>query len=1051
MLVVALSILGSAHLGAREDAPAARLLHDIPVGVGIYDLEFSAFGSHLAVVDYDGNLTILDAQFEPVHLVPGPSGYREQNPSLRAWNSRIRFTPDERHLLLGNDQESGRLGIFDPRSGIRVGEVRTHSSRITALAVSSSGGYVATASYGEVALWARTGSGRLREIGRLTVDNVRFEDLVFSPDNERLVAAAHGGVFFFRTGPDGIVAAGSLGSNDPGASPGSVNRLAYSPDGRWLALGTERHGIKIIERRGRTYTFVQDVVDPPDGGVFGIAFTPDSTGLFAVHLRESIVTARLNGDEWSFGSSYAPSGVYLDLAVSPEGDAVAAGTLRFRSVRGVLEPVEPVFRVWRIQGVEPSERARIAAILEGRISSVQRGLLTSDVARDILASADPELTAPRDMFETDKEFATRRRELRRHVAVAVRRMTEAYFGLREMRVDDLTTRLSGPLDDRGSYDVERERYTVPLLEVEATLDLPRDAARDLYRNWEDARVRVDRAATVTGYEYYGYALEHPTQRELYPLRMLEDPFTGTRLDPVLSRRPAIAAGPDLVLRDLEITGIYPSLYRSYLERPIGTVTAVNAGQRTISNLVIAVEVPPYTARQAETSVPGSLAIGETASVDFGAAFNRSLLDVAEGDTANAVITASYDSGDERFAKTITVPVRVLNRNAIRWDDDLKVTAFMSVTSPEVLRFANDAVATVDDRVAAAIPRRLQYAVQVFEAVRATGMRYVVDPNSAYETLSQDALSIDFLRFPTETLEFGAGDCDDLSVLYNTLLESVGVPTAFITTPGHLFVAFDTGLTPTDVQRTYSRTEDFIYEKGTAWIPVETTLLGDGFVEAWRAGAVQWRAARAAGTAGFFTSREGWATYEPAPVEHRSQATPAPADAVRTAYQREIDRFREQEVAASRARLEAAIDARREPHARLALRLGILYARYGYEQEARAHFERAISDSASVPALLNLASLLVRQDRPTEAVKYLRRARDIAPEDPRVYLALAVSHVESGEISAARNAFDELTRLRPELARRYPLFSPDATGGAAGRASDGRNGVVEQFLLEEWSE
>ena len=32
----------------------------------------------------------------------------------------------------------------------------------------------------------------------------------------------------------------------------------------------------------------------------------------------------------------------------------------------------------------------------------------------------------------------------------------------------------------------------------------------------------------------------------------------------------------------------------------------------------------------------------------------------------------------------------------------------------------------------------------------------------------------------QTLEYRAGDCDDLSILYSALLESVGVETAFIT-------------------------------------------------------------------------------------------------------------------------------------------------------------------------------------------------------------------------------------------------------------------------------
>jgi hypothetical protein len=58
---------------------------------------------------------------------------------------------------------------------------------------------------------------------------------------------------------------------------------------------------------------------------------------------------------------------------------------------------------------------------------------------------------------------------------------------------------------------------------------------------------------------------------------------------------------------------------------------------------------------------------------------------------------------------------------------------------------------------------------------------VVDPVTPYKKFSQN-LSVDFLQFPNQTLEYKARDCDDLSMLYNALLESVGIKTAFITIP-----------------------------------------------------------------------------------------------------------------------------------------------------------------------------------------------------------------------------------------------------------------------------
>jgi hypothetical protein len=43
------------------------------------------------------------------------------------------------------------------------------------------------------------------------------------------------------------------------------------------------------------------------------------------------------------------------------------------------------------------------------------------------------------------------------------------------------------------------------------------------------------------------------------------------------------------------------------------------------------------------------------------------------------------------------------------------------------------------------------------------------------------------------LYYRGGDCDDLSILYCSLLEVLGLDTAFITVPGHIYAAFDTGI------------------------------------------------------------------------------------------------------------------------------------------------------------------------------------------------------------------------------------------------------------------
>ena len=113
--------------------------------------------------------------------------------------------------------------------------------------------------------------------------------------------------------------------------------------------------------------------------------------------------------------------------------------------------------------------------------------------------------------------------------------------------------------------------------------------------------------------------------------------------------------------------------------------------------------------------------------------------------------------------------------------------------------------------------------------------YVSDPRATTE----------YVQFPNETVKLRGGDCDDLSVCYSSLLESVGIETALVDYKNndeirHVTVLFNTNLTPDDAKLiTENDTKYFIRkdENGAdeVWIPVETTSLTD-FDYAWETGA-----------------------------------------------------------------------------------------------------------------------------------------------------------------------------------------------------------------------
>ena len=75
---------------------------------------------------------------------------------------------------------------------------------------------------------------------------------------------------------------------------------------------------------------------------------------------------------------------------------------------------------------------------------------------------------------------------------------------------------------------------------------------------------------------------------------------------------------------------------------------------------------------------------------------------------------------------------------------------------------------------------------------------ICDHNSA-----ENVAAVDYLQYPRDTLARKSGDCDDLSILYCSLLQALDIDTAFVTTPGHIFAAVALGVAPEDAKRLFA--------------------------------------------------------------------------------------------------------------------------------------------------------------------------------------------------------------------------------------------------------
>jgi tetratricopeptide (TPR) repeat protein len=470
------------------------------------------------------------------------------------------------------------------------------------------------------------------------------------------------------------------------------------------------------------------------------------------------------------------------------------------------------------------------------------------------------------------------------------------------------------------------------------------------------------------------------------------------------------------IEDVRVQSVYPVFYSYYDDHPFGSLSVVNGEESDIRDVRVSFSMGQYMAQPKSCAEFPSLAPGGSATVPLYAIFNDDVLSLTENTRAPGEIIVDFTLLGSRRQARSPIVLQFFHRNAMNWDDDRKAAAFVSPTDPAALWFAKYVSGIVRDRERTNLNRNLQLAIGLFEAERLYGINYVVDPSSSYVEKSTKESAVDYLQYPHQTLFYRGGDCDDLSILFAALLESVGIKTAFITIPGHIYMAFSLEMSETEARSAFFDPSLLIYRGGQAWVPVEITMVKEGFVKAWRVGAKEWIDNQRAGAASFFPMEESWALFAPVGIPDVNPRFSLPAEALTIqAFDESVDRYVAKEI-------DPAVQDHRARHGlqgspESSNELGILYGRYGMLKEAWAQFSlSARTDSAF--AWTNLGNVSFLRKDYTLALSYYRWALTLDPRDSAALLGIARSSYEMERFVEADRAYAELRGTDPDLAAKY---------------------------------
>lgn len=482
---------------------------------------------------------------------------------------------------------------------------------------------------------------------------------------------------------------------------------------------------------------------------------------------------------------------------------------------------------------------------------------------------------------------------------------------------------------------------------------------------------------------------------------------------------------------------FPVLYEYHAEEPIGTVTLINTGTTTLRDVYAEVSTQRFMDWPLSGEVVQQVAPGEEATLNLRALFNSDILDITEGTRIVAAVTVKYQSENGAGEIQRSEPMRIHDRNAIVWDDDRKVAAYVTSRNPEFLSLAADIALSIEDDRITSISQNFQEAMALFEALAERGIAYRVDPSSSYSELS-GGTTVDYVRYPYQTWDNRVGDCDDLSVLYVTLLESAGIPSAFVTTPGHIFAAFQLDVPPDRVSNQFSDTDLLIIDdEGEFWVPVEVTLIDDGFVNAWLSAASTYQQYTATGDADLIITSDAWQVFDPVQSPFDDDLDTIDETNVVASFMTDLDTFRNREISVRRSAWQQQIDdtsTSASSRVRLQNRLGWLYANYGMMDDARTEFETILETTEYGPTLVNLGNICYLEGDYDSAATYYDRALDLNEEYVPALLGMARSSYELGDYEDATAYFESVQEQDPTIAASYSYLRVSTTARASSASS-----------------
>lgn len=480
--------------------------------------------------------------------------------------------------------------------------------------------------------------------------------------------------------------------------------------------------------------------------------------------------------------------------------------------------------------------------------------------------------------------------------------------------------------------------------------------------------------------------------------------------------------PSLEIENVTIDRIFSAIYKYYNENPIGKIKIRNNTNYVLKQIKISLFIKEFMDFNWEINID-EMEPFSIEDVPLFATFNDRILSVTEDTPFLTKLTLTYYEKNVEKQTSITKSSTLYSKNALLWKNKEMIVAFITPQSASIQELTKEVIRNFrGDAKLEMINEKLATAMLLFDALSVYGMVYSPDPVNPYNHACLKLDVVDYARFPLETLKYKSGDCDDLVILYASCLEGEGIDTILCTSPGHIFLMFNTDIAAEQIQILPFNKEMLVVLNDKIWIPVEVTRISSSFLSAWYQGAEEYKKWDKEGKIDHINTHKAWSKYQTGTwrdVDFHPRV-PSKEEIAKIVYN-DLETLTRKILDGLTQDYKKLLEI--DPEDITALnQLGIIYGKFGLYNNAQEMFQKVIKSKAENPeAYCNLGNIYYLQEKFDLAMTQYKLSLELDPNNAMTHINLSMVYFKKKMIDKAKEEFNKAKELDPTIEEQHSEY------------------------------